>query len=292
MAIDNLSTGLLSNLNDLIDSYPNTFSFIQLDILDFLKNRDLLESVDIVVHLAAEVSVNVCESDMERAKTVNEVGFFNMLSAARLSNIKKFIYASSCAVYGDVGDGVCDESMTVNPLNNYGISKLMNEKLAGLCGGVGNDIECLGMRFFNVYGPYQNPNSQYSAVIPLWISSLLRDEVCTIRGDGTATRDFVHVFDVVDTIEKVGLGETKRLGQSVINVCTGRSTNLNDVYKTIAKGVEVFRSVYLPSPRYVEYSKFEIKHSKGSNKLLRKFNDKVFASVETHLNELVCFYAK
>lgn len=241
--IDNLSSGDIKNLDSIIN-HPN-FSFIEGDIRDFNTCLENTKGIDYVIHQAALVSVpKSIEMPLEN-NSINVDGFVNILEAARINNIKRVIYASSSAVYGDNNDKLKNEDRIGNSISPYALSKYMDELYASLYNRVYN-IETVGLRYFNVYGPKQDPSSVYSGVISIFMNRLLKNEDLSIYGDGSITRDFVYVDDVARA--NILAATTKLTTPCVYNIGTSISTSIKDLGKTLIdltnKNVKIN---YLPS---------------------------------------------
>lgn len=226
LVIDDLSNGKLTNLPK-----EGSFRFAKCDIRDSKTVRRLLKGVDAIFHEAALTSV---EASLKTPQLVNEVnvgGTLNLLKAAIDCGVKRFIYASSVAVCGDVPPPQSENGPT-RPISPYGVSKLAAENYVRVfCEIYG--LETIGLRYFNVYGPRQSGDSIYSGVIVRFINRLINNKKLTIYGDGEQTRDFVHVSDVVEA-NMIALEKRDAVGK-VLNVGTGRSTSVNEVAEILLK---------------------------------------------------------
>jgi nucleoside-diphosphate-sugar epimerase len=190
--LDNLSTGRRENIASFLDA----IEFIEGDLCDMDTVRQAVEGVDYVLHQAAIASVIRSVRDPIPTETANVVGTLNLLLAARDAGVRRVVYASSSSVYGDTPTLPKVESMPLSPKSPYAVSKLAMEYHCR----VFTDLHCLqtvGLRYFNVFGPRQDPNSEYAAVIPKFITAMLRGDRPTIYGDGTQSRDFTYVSNVV-----------------------------------------------------------------------------------------------
>lgn len=230
IGLDDLSSGSLDNIATF-KTHPK-WHFILGDINGpEVENIFNQYPITHVLHLAAIVSVTTCEEEPEKARYVNEQGFDHVMTQAVLHGVKYFMYASSSAVYGELPSPV-SESMEPSPLSLYGETKLNNERSAArLCETT--QISCVGFRFFNLFGPRQSPFSPYAAVIPRWIHALKMGETPLIFGDGTATRDFCSIQNVLIAIDCVR--KVKPQGAHVFNIGTGAAIQLNTLYKLISK---------------------------------------------------------
>jgi nucleoside-diphosphate-sugar epimerase len=230
VVIDNLGTGCLEKVAHHHDN--KQFCFIKGDIRDFNLVKETMKGVDAVFHEAALASVTLSVKDPILANEINVTGTLNLLKASSDLGVKRFIYASSAAVYGDTQSPQKREDMTPNPRSPYGISKLAAEnyvrifyKLYGL--------ETVSLRYFNVYGPRQRFDSQsaYGGVITIFTNRLLQDMPPTIFGDGEQTRDFVYVTDVVEA-NMLALNRKNAVGET-FNIGTGLSISVNQVAETL-----------------------------------------------------------
>ena len=191
--LDNFSTGKRENLKP----FEKDIELIEGDIRSFHIVAEAVKGVDIILHQAALPSVPRSIKDPITSNEVNVVGTLNILEAAREHKVKRVVYASSSSVYGDNPELPKHEGMLPNPLSPYAVSKLAGEKYCSVFSRL-YGIETVVLRYFNVFGPRQDPNSQYSAVIPLFVKAIMSDKQPTIFGDGTQSRDFTYVANVVE----------------------------------------------------------------------------------------------
>jgi UDP-N-acetylglucosamine 4-epimerase len=235
VGVDNFSTGHRSNLDDVLDGSmlsAGQLRMIEGDIRDLETCRTACEGVDYVLHHAALGSVPWSMDDPLRTNAVNVDGFVNMLVAAKDSGVKRFVYASSSAVYGDTPDHPQLEDRLGRPLSPYAASKSINETYA-LAFQMSYGLQAIGLRYFNVFGRRQDPAGAYAAVIPRWIASLLRGERCRIFGDGETTRDFCYVANVVQAnLLAATVGDANVTGQT-FNVACAQSVSLNQLFHMI-----------------------------------------------------------
>lgn len=274
--LDNFSTGKRENLKE----FENEIELIEGDIRSYHIVRQAVEGVDIVLHQAALPSVPRSINDPITTNEVNVTGTLNMLDAAKEAKVKKFIFASSSSVYGDTPELPKREDMTPNPLSPYAVSKLAGEKYCQVFAKV-YGLHTVILRYFNVFGPRQDPNSQYSAVIPKFIKLISENKRPVIYGDGTQTRDFTYVSNVV---EANILAATKDCEPGlVMNCACGEQIQLNylvdQINLLLGKNI---KPIYAP-PR-----KGEIKHSYGDIELISaKLNYKALYKFNEGLNK--CF---
>ena len=224
--LDNLSTGRYANLKHL----EGKFSFYQDDIRSQKALDKAAENCDVIFHLAAVVSVpQTIENPVESA-TVNELGSLSVFETARKKNVQRLIFASTCAVYGDDPRLPKTEDMEPDPLSPYAVQKLAAEFYARLFYDL-YGLETAVLRYFNVFGPRQDPSSPYSGVISIFMTQALQDQAAVIYGDGNQSRDFVYVQDVVRA--NLLAATTKGIGGRVFNIGSGRSVAINHLWQTI-----------------------------------------------------------
>lgn len=228
--LDNLSTGFEKNFKEHI-SNPN-FKFILGDITNYETCLSACENIDGVFHNAALGSVSRSMQDPMATNQANVSGFVNILFASKNQNVKRVVYASSSSVYGDDNQSEKNEDITGNLLSPYAVSKKTNELYASVFAKSYN-MEIIGLRYFNVFGPKQNPNGAYAAVIPIFISKLLNNETPSIFGDGTTSRDFTYIDNVVYANVLAFSVSNKSAVNQVYNVAYGSSTSLNRLFELI-----------------------------------------------------------
>lgn len=241
---DNLSTGHQHNLDHVrercgVEAW-NRFRWMQGDVRDIEACREACKNTDVVLHQAALGSVPRSIEHPEATNEVNVGGFVNMLTAAKESGIKRFVYASSSSVYGDCPVLPKKEEHTGRPLSPYALSKWVNEEYAAIfarCYG----MECVGLRYFNVFGPRQDPHGAYAAVIPLWFAALLRGEALLVNGDGETSRDFCFVANVVQANIRAALVDNSEAVNRAYNVACGERTTLKQLAGGIAKALHQLR---------------------------------------------------
>ena len=248
--IDNLSTGKIENISGFIDD----IEFMEADFTDFETARRAVEGVSYVIHQGAIPSVARSVDDPRATNKANVTGTLNLLVASRDSDVKRFVYASSSSVYGDSEQLPKVESIPPDPISPYALTKLTAEyycrqffQLFGL--------ETVSLRYFNVYGPHQNPESKYAAVIPTSIYALKQNRQPVIDGDGEQTRAFTYVGDVVKANLLACEAHDQAAGR-VYNVAGQERTSVKQLLDTIETimGVEV-------EPIYAPARKGDIRHS-------------------------------
>jgi len=212
---DNFSTGFMHNIQPFINAI--NFQFIEADIRDLEACQNACHQVDYVLHQAALGSVPRSIKDPIMTNTVNIDGFLNMLVAARDQNVKRFIYAASSSTYGDSEKLPKKEDEIGSPLSPYAITKYVNELYATIFKN-SYDLDTIGLRYFNVYGRKQDPNGAYAAVIPKFVAQLINHESPTINGDGSNSRDFTYIENVIE--------------MNFLALTTHNSLALNQIYNT------------------------------------------------------------
>ncbi len=223
--LDNLSSGHRENL----PAQHPLLEFVRGDICDADAVNSALQGVTHCLHLAAQVSVVASLEDPEFSARQNIVGFVNVLDACRKQGVRRLVYASSAAIYGEPPKLPLDEDVPVKQLSPYGLEKQINEDYADLYHRLYN-FSSLGMRFFNVYGPRQDPKSPYAGVIALFVDRITAAKPVTVFGDGQQTRDFIYVRDVART----NVAALKSQAQGACNVATGQRTSLLDLINTLS----------------------------------------------------------
>lgn len=274
--LDDLSTGSLNNLKTA-SSYSDRFDFIHGDICDTDIVSKAVEGVQCVIHLAAQVSVQHSLQYPVHSSQLNIQGFLNVLEAVRTHKVSRFLYASSAAVYGQPRELPLSESSVVSPISPYGLEKLINEQYAALYSSAFG-VSCLGFRFFNVYGPRQDPKSAYAGVISKFIDKLNSNQPVTVYGDGSQTRDFVYVADVANVCMKAVDSPVN----GVLCVGTGQSVNLIQLVAGIelAMGKKAEIVHISPVPGDIVHS------SMNPANLVSKLNAKPTVDLKTGLNNL------
>lgn len=276
--LDNLSTGFRRNIEPLL-SKPN-FHFIEGDIRNLDTCRQAVAGCDVVLHEAALGSVPRSINDPINTNQNNIDGFLNMLVASRDAGIQRFVYAASSSTYGDSKELPKIEHNIGRPLSPYAITKYVNELYATVFSNL-YGIETVGLRYFNVFGRRQDPNGAYAAVIPLWVKALIRHESPFINGDGTYSRDFTYIDNVIQANELAATtpAETLRERASlynmtlppnapidmVFNVAYGGNTTLNNLFNCLRTNLSHFDpEIANIEPTYRENRPGDIPHSQAS----------------------------
>jgi UDP-N-acetylglucosamine 4-epimerase len=245
VGLDNLSTGKRENIDD-VATHDGRFAFVLGDINDpqavsaALKTALPGAPVDVVLHQAALGSVPRSIHDPQASHRANVDGFLAMLLAARDAGIRRFVYASSSSVYGDNAELPKKEDHIGQVISPYAATKRINEIYAHAF-QVSYGMECIGLRYFNVFGPRQDKDGPYAAVIPVWVGRLLRSEACTLHGDGETSRDFCYVDNAVQANLLAALAPATSTDR-VYNVACGARTNLTTLFAAIRDGLAALES--------------------------------------------------
>ena len=240
--IDNLSTGKRENLVDLVSQTDCTFIEGSVTDLDLL--RTVFRDIDCVFHQAAIPSVQRSVEDPRATNEANVNGTLSVLIAARDCGVKKVVYASSSSVYGDTPTLPKTEEMIPNPKSPYAVSKLTGEYYCRVFSEV-YDLKTVCLRYFNVYGPKQDPSSDYAAVIPRFITRVLEQKPPIIYGDGTQTRDFTYVNDVAHA----NIQSMKQEVEGIFNIACGERISVNELATIVMELVGVNLAVIYDAPR-------------------------------------------
>jgi UDP-N-acetylglucosamine 4-epimerase len=273
--IDNLSTGHIDNINRLkalSKKYKNSkFKFLKIDITNLNKMLSTLKGcrADFILHQAALGSVPRSIKDPLNTNNSNVNGFLNILELSKILNIKKLIYASSSSVYGDELSLPKVEQKIGNPLSPYAVSKRVNELYAQVY-GKNYEIQTIGLRYFNVFGPWQDPNGPYAAVIPRWIESAMRGKDLEIYGDGKTSRDFCYIDNVVAANFLAAFSD-KDASNKVFNIACNDKVSLNKVSSIIINTVKEHTSIKNLKTIYLPFRDGDIRHSIADISLARKY---------------------
>jgi len=226
--LDNFSTGKRANISALIQDYPDSFTLIEGDVRNMNDCRNAVQGVDYILHQAALGSVPRSINDPITTNDTNISGFLNMLVAARDAGVKRFVYAASSSTYGDSKALPKVEDVIGKPLSPYAVTKLVNELYADVFAKT-YEMECIGLRYFNVFGRRQDPNGAYAAVIPLFVKKLIAHEPITINGDGEFSRDYTYIDNVIK-MNMLAL-ETENTGaiNQIFNTACSEQTTLNQL---------------------------------------------------------------
>ncbi len=265
VGIDNFVTGNPANLADVsrhVDPAAwERFRMIEGDICDPETCRDACAGVDYVLHQAALGSVPRSLADPVATNESNVSGFVNMLHAANKAGVRRFVFASSSSVYGDHPALPKVEEQIGNCLSPYAVSKRVNELYADVfsrCYG----MECIGLRYFNVFGPRQDPNGAYAAVIPKWIAAMIEGEPVEINGDGETSRDFCYVANAVQANLLAATVENSEAVNKLYNIAVGQRTTLNQLFELLRERLlPEFPQLAGIEPHYRDFRPGDVRHS-------------------------------
>ena len=289
VCLDNFSTGKRENLKEFI-SNP-AFKLIEGDIRNYDDCLKAVENIDIVFHEAALGSVPRSIKDPITSTDVNIGGFVKLLFAAKESGVKRFIYAASSSTYGDHPDLPKVEDKIGSPLSPYAITKYVDELFANNFAQT-YGIDVVGLRYFNVFGRRQDPDGAYAAVIPKFMKMLMKHEVPLINGDGSVSRDFTYIDNVVQANHLASVVQTKAALNQVYNVAHGERTSLNKLFFLIRKFAAGFdKDILTIEPIYGPAREGDIPHSLASIEKAKKllYYSPTF-NVEDGLKEAVKWY--
>lgn len=264
--LDNFSTGYQANLDQVRqivgEDFWRNFSFLEGDIRDTTACRESVNGVDYVLHQAALGSVPRSIDEPYNSHDSNVSGFVMLLDAARLAGCKRFVYASSSSVYGDEPTLPKREELIGTPLSPYAVTKLVDELYAN-CYSDCYGTPVTGLRYFNVFGPRQDPQGAYAAVIPAWTDALARGERTFVNGDGETSRDFCFIANVVQAnLLAAAAVNNSRAPKEVFNVAVGERTSLNDLNREIVRAIaESGRNVSHPEPEHRDFRPGDVLHS-------------------------------
>lgn len=272
--MDNLATGSKKNL----EAYANhpKFQFIEKDIRDYNSCLEACEGIDRITHQAALGSVPRSINDPLTTNDVNITGTVNIFTAAKEKNIKRIVYAASSSTYGDHPGLPKVEDNIGKPLSPYAVTKYVNELYAKVYGDLFG-LELIGLRYFNIFGPRQNPNGPYAAVIPLFAEAILKGKQPVINGDGEHSRDFTYVANAVEANLLSLFTENREAINQVYNIACGEQTSLNELYDGLKK-----ESGSSMLPIYGPERVGDVKHSLAD---ISKAKELLGYAVNTNINE-------
>ncbi len=247
--VDNLLTGKKANLAEVIDK----IEFIQADMGDSEVAQSVVKDIDVVFHQGALPSVPLSIDDPAATHKHCVDATFTLLLAARDAGVKRFVYAASSSAYGDAPTSPKVETMPCNPLSPYAVGKLVGEYYCSVFSGVFG-LETVALRYFNVFGPHQDPKSQYAAAVPAFVTGILKDQPPTIYGDGEQSRDFTYIDNVVSA--NLLAARAEKTNGEVVNVACGQAVTVNEIIAMINKllGKNV-------KPIYADARAGDVKHS-------------------------------
>ena len=278
IGLDNFETGYQHNLDqaveDAITQHPplergrdgvgvKNFTFIKGDIRELKDCQKACKKVDYVLHQAALGSVPRSIEDPIRTNKANIDGFLNMLVAARDAKVKRFVYAASSSTYGDHPDLPKVEDKIGNPLSPYAVTKLVNELYAQVFAKTYN-FNTIGLRYFNIFGKRQDPNGAYAAVIPKWVSSIIKGEDVFINGDGKTSRDFCYIENTIQMNLLSATTENQEATNQVYNTALNDRTSLNQLYQMIEdRLIDRVAALEKKEPIYRNFRAGDVRHSQA-----------------------------
>jgi len=256
--VDNLLTGKKSNLTDIIDKVE----FIEADMGDEEVAHSAMKDIDVVLHQGALPSVPLSVDNPAATHKHCVDATFTLLLAARDAGIKRFVYASSSSAYGDTPTLPKVETMPPQPLSPYAVGKLVGEYYCSVFHRVFG-IETISLRYFNVFGPHQDPTSQYAAAIPAFVTAILKDKPPTVFGDGLQSRDFTYVDNVIEA--NLLAARVKHTTGEVLNIACGQAVTVNETIAIINEllGKDI-------KPKYEPPRPGDVKHSLADISLAKK----------------------
>lgn len=269
VCLDNFVTGKPENISNFQNN--KSFHFIEGDIRIPEDCRKAVAEVQVVLHQAALGSVPRSVKDPITTNEVNISGFLNLITASRDAGIKRFVYASSSSVYGDHQELPKKEENTGNPLSPYAVTKKVNELYAKVFGEL-YGMETIGLRYFNVFGRRQDPEGEYAAVIPRFVKSLINHEAPVIFGDGSQTRDFTYIENIVQANLLAAVTKNQEAYNSAYNVAFGERVTLNELFFMLREGLTKFDpKISGINPIYTNARQGDIPHSLASIYKTSKF---------------------
>jgi UDP-N-acetylglucosamine 4-epimerase len=267
VGLDNFATGHQRNLDEVqtlvtANQWSN-FTFLQGDIRNLAECQRACQGVDYVLHQAALGSVPRSVEDPITTNATNISGFLNMLVAARDAEVQRFVYAASSSTYGDHPALPKVEDQIGKPLSPYAVTKYVNELYADVFAKT-YGLQSIGLRYFNVFGPRQDPDGAYAAVIPKWIASMIKGELIYINGDGETSRDFCFVANAVQANLLAATATQPEAVNQVYNVAVGDRTSLNALYAQLRSTLlPIYPRLQGAQPQYRDFREGDVKHSQA-----------------------------
>lgn len=293
VGLDNFATGHQHNLDEVqtlvSEAQWARFRFIEGDIRNLDDCREAVKGTDYVLHQAALGSVPRSIEDPIATNQANIDGFLNMLVAAKEEEVSSFTYAASSSTYGDHPDLPKVEDKIGNPLSPYAVTKYVNELYASVFDRT-YGFKTTGLRYFNVFGPRQDPNGAYAAVIPKWIAAILQGEPVHINGDGETSRDFCFVQNAVQA-NLLAATRENMIQAEIYNIACRAQTTLNELYELICKGLASLNVIHEDPPLYHPFRPGDVRHSLADiSKAQKEIGYEVTHAVSAGLNEAMPWY--
>lgn len=299
VGLDNFATGHKHNLDEVrslvTEEQWKRFSFIEGDIRNYTDCEKAIGlgevAVDYVLHQAALGSVPRSIADPVTTNAANITGFVNMLTAAKEAQVSSFTYAASSSTYGDHPALPKVEENIGNPLSPYAVTKYVNELYAGVYART-YGFKTIGLRYFNVFGPRQDPNGAYAAVIPKWTASMIKKEEVFINGDGETSRDFCFIDNTIQMNILAALAPDEAKDE-VYNVALGDRTTLNELYNSIQNSLNELNFNLSTLPSYREFRAGDVRHSQASIQKARlKLGYEPTHRIDKAIKNAVSWYVK
>ncbi|MBA46150.1 MAG: Vi polysaccharide biosynthesis UDP-N-acetylglucosaminuronic acid C-4 epimerase TviC [Euryarchaeota archaeon] len=266
IGLDNLSTGKKDNLSEVQSLVSkkqwSKFKFIKGDISNLKTCKVACKNIDYVLHQAALGSVPRSIKDPIRTNKSNISGFLNILQAAKDAEVKSFVYAASSSTYGDHSALPKREHIIGKPLSPYAVTKYVNELYADVF-QKSYGFDSIGLRYFNVFGKRQTPNSAYAAVIPKWVDAMVKNRQIFINGDGTTSRDFCFIENAIQANILAATASKKSALNQVYNIAVGDRTSLNQLYDELKKIIFQQTSIFHEKLIYRDFREGDVKHSQA-----------------------------
>jgi len=287
--LDNFETGRRENLSTFLKN--DNFTLIEGDIRNFDTCLKATKGMDMIMHQAALGSVPRSIEDPLRTHSINNTGFLNMLEAARLAKVDRFIYAASSSTYGDSKELPKVEERIGKPLSPYAVTKYVNELYARVYADL-YGMRVIGLRYFNVFGRRQDPDGAYAAAIPKFIKMMLEGESPVIHGDGSQSRDFTYIDNVIQMNLLAGIASDSEAFGQVYNVAYGESSDLNSLYSLIQEKLASFKPDVMDiEAKYGAERKGDVKHSLADiSKAKRLLNYQPEYDLEAGMSNAIGWY--
>jgi UDP-N-acetylglucosamine 4-epimerase len=295
VGLDNFATGKQKNLDEVRNKVShdqwNRFTFIEGTVCSLPVCEKACDGIDFVLHQAALGSVPRSIDDPVKSNESNISGTLNMLVAARDAKVRRFVYASSSSVYGDHPALPKVEEITGRQLSPYAVTKYVAELYADQFSSH-YGLECVGLRYFNVFGPRQDPDGDYAAVIPRWIAAMIKGDQVYINGTGETSRDFCFVDNVVQMNLLAATSQTPEAINQVYNVALNSSTNLNRLFEMLrSRLVAGYRHLDNYKPVYRDFRPGDVMHSQAAiSKASRLLGYHPTHTIDSGLDEAMCWY--
>jgi UDP-N-acetylglucosamine/UDP-N-acetylgalactosamine 4-epimerase len=292
VGLDNFSTGNENNLKEVQGLVSKkqwaNFTFIKGNISNLKSCQLACQGIDYVLHQAAIGSVPRSIKDPINTNKSNITGFLNMLVAAKDANVKNFVYAASSSTYGDHKKLPKKEHIIGNPLSPYAVTKYVNELYADVFNKA-YEFNSIGLRYFNVFGKRQTPNSTYAAVIPKWIHAIIKSEEIFINGDGKTSRDFCFIENAIQANILAATNTNKKALNNIYNIALGDRTSLNELYAMLQSAINKQSNIKHSKLIYRDFRAGDVKHSqadisKAKNLLGYRPTHKVKSGIDETIN--------